>query len=96
MKIMLGALALTVVTVIFSLSVEATIRSFIADPARVGDPYDMEVDLDTMPHAEAQRLRENAALGQSNQAGYASLTAGAPGVGPGWPRGDRRRPDGCR
>ena len=54
----IAGLALTVLTVTFSLGMETSIQVFSRDPALRGIPYDMSVARGYLPDAEARRILE--------------------------------------
>ena len=56
----LSALVLAVVTATFSLGIEATFNKTMSEPTVIGGPpYDLAVDRDLMPDADARRLIES-------------------------------------
>ena len=51
-----AALALTVVTVTFTMGMEATVEDVIAHPERWGDPYDLVVGSPVLPATDLERI----------------------------------------
>lgn len=66
----IGGLALTVLTVTFTLGMETSIQVFSRDPALRGIPYDMSVTRGYLPDAEARRILE----GHPEVSAYYNLT----------------------